>query len=313
MSFIMSGEATEAQIGAVLLSIRVKGTSPEELAAFAEVLRDHAVTVKHSYLDLVDTCGTGGGCASFNISTGAAILASAAGVRIAKHGNRAVSSKCGSADVLEALGVDLHADHERLLHLLDTVGIIFMFAPAHHQAMRHVGATRKQLQVRTIFNQLGPLANPAGATRQLIGVYDPEMLRPMAEALRTLGSERALIVHGDEGLDEISATTTTRYAKLWDGEITEGQFQPQDFGFDPIAADAIEPGENPEENAEILREAIGEPKSERFLAILPNAAAAVWLSGMEDDLSAACERARQAAGLPAAEKLEELVTASRLA
>lgn len=312
MSFLMSGEATEAQIGAVLLSIRVKGTTPDELAAYASVMRDHASTVKHCYDDLVDTCGTGGGCASFNISTAAAILASAAGVKIAKHGNRAVTSQCGSADVLEALGIKLQADQERLAHLLETVGIIFMFAPAHHQAMKHVGPARKQLEVRTIFNQLGPLANPAGARRQLIGVYDPAMLLPMAEALQTLGEERALIVHGDDGLDEISPVTATRYAKLWDGEVSQGVFEPFDFGFDPVSPSAIRPGETSEENADILREAISEPDSPRFTAILPSASAGIWLSGKASSLREASDLARETVGRVAVEKLEELVATSRM-
>lgn len=312
MRFLMSGTATEAQIGAVLLAIRVKGTTPTELAAYAEVMREHAATIKHCYNDLVDTCGTGGGCASFNISTAAAILASAAGVRIAKHGNRAITSKCGSADVLEALGIDFHAEQERLVHLLETVGIIFMFAPAHHQAMKHVGPARRQLEVRTIFNQLGPLANPAGAKRQLIGVYDQAMVRPMADALMTLGAERALVVHGDDDLDEISPVTGTSYALLDNGEVWEGRFSPEDFGARPIDPSALVPGENPAENAAILTEAITNPTSPRFAAILPSAAAAIYLSGMAESLSDAAEIARATCGAKAAEKLEELVTTSRM-
>jgi anthranilate phosphoribosyltransferase len=308
MRHLMSGEATEAQIGGALMALRVKGCTTGELAAFARVLRERAATFSHAHENLVDTCGTGGGIPSFNISTSAAIVASAAGVRVAKHGNRGVTSACGSADVLEAVGVRLTGDAEMLAHMLDAIGIVFLFAPSHHPAMRFVGKARKELGVRTVFNQLGPLANPVGAHRQLIGVYDSSLMRSMGEALRELGAERALIVHGDDGLDEISPVSPTQYVKVWEGKVTSGRLTPADFGLEPLPAAAIAPGQSVDESADLLREAVSDVDSPRAQAILPNAAAAIWLSGLEDDLRDAAERARMAISTGRArEKLEELV------
>ena len=235
MNYLMGGEATDAQIGAVLFGLRMKGCTTQELASFARVLRSKAAVLDHTHSDLVDTCGTGGGSESFNISTAAAIIACAAGARIAKHGNRAVTSSCGSADVLERLGVKIGGDPEQLSHTLETAHIVFLFAQAHHPAMRHVGKARKDLGVRTVFNQLGPLLNPAGANRQLIGVYDPGLMRSMGEALKLLGCERALIVHGKDGLDEISPVTDTEFVKVWDGKVSAGILTLEDFGLAPIA------------------------------------------------------------------------------
>jgi anthranilate phosphoribosyltransferase len=311
MRHLMSGEATEAQIGGVLLGLRIKGCTTRELAAFASVLRERAASVTHSFDDLVDTCGTGGGIPSFNISTAAAIVAAAAGVRIAKHGNRGVTSKCGSADVLEHLGVRIGGDQETLAHQLDTSRIVFLFAPSHHPAMRYVGKARQELGLRTVFNQLGPLANPAGAKRQLIGVYDGALMRSMAEALRLLGSERVLIVHGDDGLDEISPCTTTEYVRIWDGKISTGKFSPSDFGTELVDPAALEPADDCDGNAAILREAISDLESPRAQAILPSAAAAIWIGGLEDNLIAATDRARAAISSGrATEKLEQLIVAS---
>jgi anthranilate phosphoribosyltransferase len=288
--------------------MRIKGCTTQELAAFATVLREHAATISHSYSDLVDTCGTGGGSPSFNISTAAALVACAAGAKIAKHGNRGQTSSCGSADVLEELGVVIHSDPDRLRSILDKAGIVFLFAQAHHQAMRHVVSARKQLQVRTIFNQLGPLANPAGATRQLIGVYDAGLMRSMGEALNQLGTERALIVHGDDGLDEISPVTTTHYIKVWNGRVSPGQFTPADFGCEPLDPASLMPGESLQENGMILREAISDSKSRRAHAVLPSAAAAIWLAGLADDLFEAAAIARETvASGKAAAKLDELI------
>ncbi len=294
MAFLMSGDATEAQIGGVLLALRVKGCTTHELAAFAGVLREKALTVRNSFHDLVDTCGTGGGIPTFNISTASALVASAAGVRIAKHGNRAVTSKCGSSDVLEDLGVPIEGDAETLLRRLENHGIVFLFAPAHHPAMRHVGKARKELGVRTVFNQLGPLSNPAGASRQLIGVYEEGLMRSMGEALNRLGTERALLVHGDDGMDEISPVTTTQAIKVWNGRVEPITLRPHDFGLDPISPDALAPGETIHESGQILQEAIGDPNSPRAAAILPSVAAAIWLGGLEDTLPAAAERGRRA-------------------
>lgn len=310
MNFLMSGEATDAQIGAILFGLRMKGCTTRELASFIRVLRDKAAVLTHSHRNLVDTCGTGGGAHTFNISTAAAIIACAAGVRIAKHGNRAVTSTCGSADVLENLGVKIGGDPEQLAHTLEATHIVFLFAQAHHPAWRFVGKARRELGLRTVFNQLGPLINPAGARRQLIGVYDPGIMRSMGEALRLLDCERALIVHGQDGLDEISPVTSTEYVKVWEGRVTAGLLSLDDFGLKPIDASALAPGATVEDNAAILREAISDVNSKRAHAVLPSAAAAIWIGGLEDSLPAAVDRARSAitAGLPSA-KLEQLIRA----
>ena len=308
MTFLMGGEATDAQIGAVLFGLRMKGCTTQELAAFVRVLRAKAAVIRHTHKDLVDTCGTGGGSKSFNISTAAAIIACAAGARIAKHGNRAVTSTCGSADVLESLGVKIGGDPERLAHLLDNAHIVFLFAQAHHPAMRHVGKARGELGVRTVFNQLGPLLNPAGANRQLIGVYDSGLMRSMGEALKVLDCERALIVHGCDGLDEISPVAPTEFVKVWDGKVSSGTLQLDDFGLSPIDPIALTPGATIADNAAILREAISDVTSLRALAVLPSAAAAIWIAGLEPTLADAADRAKLAIASGAAfSKLEELV------
>jgi len=313
MRFLIGGEATDAQIGGVLLALRVKGCTTRELAAFAAELRAHAAVLPSNPDGLVDTCGTGGGIPSFNISTAAAFVAAGAGVRIAKHGNRAMSSKCGSADVLEAMGVPFGGEPEHLAHVLESVGLVFMFAQSHHPAMRHVARARKELGQRTVFNQLGPLLNPAGARRQLIGVYDPGLMRSMGEALNHLGCERAYLVHGLEGLDEISPSGPTEVVRVWHGRVSGETFEPKDFGLEPVDASALEPGETIEEAAAILREAITDPESPRAQAIVPSAAAAIHLAGIADTLPEAAERALQSiAGGAALAKLERLVEESSL-
>lgn len=309
MAFLMSGEASDSQIGGFLLALRVKGCTTRELAAFASVMRQKALIVQHAFDDLVDTCGTGGGAPSFNLSTAAAFVACGAGVRIAKHGNRSMTG-LGSAEVLDALGVRLGEEPEHLAHQLETVRMAFLFAPAHHPAMKHVAKPRRELGVRTVFNQLGPLANPAGARRQLIGVYDPGLMRSMAEALRLLETERAVFVHGKDGIDEASAAAETMYVKVWDGEVSVGTFQPSDFGIDPISPSALLPGTTPAENAAILKEAISEADSPRSLAILPSAAIAIWIAGLSETLIEAADRAREAIRSGKAHgKLEQLVAA----
>ncbi|MFZ4508725.1 MAG: anthranilate phosphoribosyltransferase [Fimbriimonas sp.] len=308
MRYLMGGEATDAQIGGVLIALRVKGCITRELAAFASVLRSQALTIRHDIPNLVDTCGTGGGAPSFNISTAAAIVSSAAGAKIAKHGNRAVTSSCGSADVLEALGVPLSGDPEHLLKVLGDIGIVFLFAPAHHPAMRHVGKARRELGVRTVFNQLGPLANPAGATRQLIGVFDAGLMRSMGEALRELGCERALLVHGDDGLDELSPCGRSEVVQVKDGRVSTTTVEPADFGLTPIDPIHLQPGETIADNAVILKEAISDPNSPRASAILPSVAAALWLGGVADDFRLGAEMGRAAIASGAAlGKLDALI------
>ena len=311
LAYLTGGEATDAQIGAAVTAIRVKGATATELAAFAQVMRDQSVGPRHEFSDLVDTCGTGGGVPSFNISTASTFVAAAAGVRIAKHGNRGVTSAYGSADVLETLGAQIQTSEEVLLRMIGTVGLGFMFAPAHHPAMRHVGAARKQLGFRTVFNQLGPLANPMGAKRQLVGVYDPRLAFPMAEALMKLGTERALVAHGEDGLDEISPVAPTRVALLWDGELTEGIFTPSGFGLEPVSAYAIRPGETAEENAAMLREAVTRVDSDRCTAVLGSAACAIWIAGLAPERRSATDLAREVVRSgAAAAKLEEFIQES---
>ena len=308
MAWLISGAANEAQVGGVLLALRVRGISGPELAGFARALRARAITLRPVYNDLVDTCGTGGGISSFNLSTAAAFVAAGAGVRIAKHGNRGVTSKCGMGDVLEALGVALGGSLDALEARLETTGIAFLFAPAHHPAMANVGKARRDLGVRTVFNQLGPLANPAGARRQLIGVYDSSLMQGMAEALNELGSERVLLVHGEDGLDEISAVAPTEAYHLQGGKIEPMRLTPADFGLIPISAEALASGRDAAENADILREAISDIGSNRAMAVLPNAAAAIWLAGLEPTFMAAADRARSSiASGKAAQKLAEAI------
>ena len=312
MRYLMSGDATDAQIGAMLAAYRLKGANTRELAAFARVLRGKSLQVQHDIPNLVDTCGTGGGIPSFNLSTAAAIVAASAGAKIAKHGNRAVTSACGSADVLEAAGIKFGGDPEQLGHQLETAGIIFLFAPSHHPAMKHVGSARKQLGFRTVFNQLGPLANPAGAQRQLIGVYELAIMRSMGEALKELGAERALIVRGTDGLDEISPCAPTEYVKLENDYVSVGTFSPKDFGLEPVDPAALAPGQSLHESAQILEEAITKPNSPRSAAILPNAAAALWLGGISDTLTEGAERARAAVETGAAADLFQRLRADSL-
>ena len=294
MGDLMAGELQDAQIGGLLVGLRMKGVTATELAGFADAMRGNALTLEHSFPNLVDTCGTGGGPSTFNLSTGAAILAAAAGAKVAKHGNRAVTSNCGSADVLEALGVGLGADPERLLGALDKIGIAFLFAPNHHPAMRHVGPARKALGVRTVFNQLGPLANPAGAKRQLVGVYDESLIEPMAEALLLLGAEHAYVVHSSEGMDEISPCGPTSVAVVYKGRVSTASLSPKDFGLDPVPWEALAPGADAQANADILKEALEDQDSPRAAALLPNAATALHLCGIAGSLEQGAHLARAA-------------------
>jgi anthranilate phosphoribosyltransferase len=249
---------------------------------------------------------------SFNISTASSFVACAAGVKIAKHGNRGVTSACGSADVLEALGAQIQTEEPVLIKLLRTVGIGFLYAPAFHPGMKNVGAARSSLGFRTVFNQLGPLANPMGAKRQLIGVYDPKIAFPMAEALMILGTERALLAHGEDGLDEISPCAPTRFSLLWDGELSQGILTPEGFGLKRLDKSCVRPGNTVEENAALLREALTEVDSPRCTAILPSAACAIWIADLAPDRKTATEMAREVVKDGSAmEKLREFVKQSK--
>jgi anthranilate synthase/phosphoribosyltransferase len=287
MSQIMAGEATPAQIGAYLMALRVKGETVDEITGSARAMRRSAVKVKPATPpeELVDTCGTGGdGSNSFNISTTAAFVVTGAGQKVAKHGNRAASSKCGAADVLVALGVNLDVTPEQVADAIDEVGIGFLFAVKHHPAMKHAIGPRRELGVRTIFNALGPLTNPAGALSQIMGVYDGALTEPIAKVLGELGSRGAFVVHGHGGLDELTTTGPNRVSRLQDGQVTTEMLDPIDLGFnraDP--ADLL--GGTAEENAKITRAILsGQENGSRRDVVVLNAAAALVAAGRADDL-----------------------------
>ena len=284
MDQIMSGQATDAQIGGFLIALRCKGESVDEIAGFAQVMREKVTPIEGGKSTLVDTCGTGGdGSGTFNISTTVAFVAAGAGLTVAKHGNRAMSSQCGSADVLQALGVNVEAGPEQVRRCLDQAGIGFLFAPMLHAAMKHAIGPRKELGTRTVFNVLGPLTNPAGAKRQLLGVYAAALTQKLAAVLGALGSERAFVVHGSDGLDEITSTGSSTVTELRDGNLNTYEVQPSDFGFRIATAEALKGG-SATENAKILSSILdGDPGAPREIVIM-NAAAAVAAGGLAEDL-----------------------------
>jgi len=275
---IMAGNASEIQISAFLIALRTKGETVEELAGLARTMRSMAARVTVARDDLLDTAGTGGGRRTFNVSTTAALIAAGAGCTVAKHGNRSATGLSGSADVLEALGARIDLGPAQVARCIDEVGFGFMFAPAHHQATRYVIPVRRELGVRTIFNFLGPLTNPAGATRQLIGVSDAAYLETMAGALALLGTEHALLVSSEDGLDELSVCAPTQVVEVLDGEIRRYAVAPEDVGLRRAPADTV-PGGDPAQNAETARAIFaGEPGAARDLAAL-NAGAAIYAAG----------------------------------
>lgn len=308
---IMSGEATAAQVAALLMALRVKGETADEVAGAARALRAAMIPIDADEREsLVDTCGTGGGAVTtFNISTAAALLAAGAGVRIAKHGNRSFTSRSGSADVLEALGVPLDATPTTMGDVLRRAGVVFMFAPTLHPAMRHVGPVRRELGIPTVMNIIGPLANPAGAGRQVIGVADRNRLPLLAGALASLGAVHALVVHGEPGMDEVSPMGPTHVAEVRDGSVREWVIDPQQLGFGSVAADDLAGGD-PTTNARIIEAVLaGEGPEGARAAVLLNAAAAIYVSGMVATLSEALTKAREAldsgAGRRALERLRQ--------
>ncbi len=253
MDAIMAGEATPAQIGGLLVALRLKGETPDEIAGFAEAIRGHVLAVAPRRDDLVDTAGTGGdGQATINISTAAALVAAAAGAAVAKHGNRAVSSASGSADVLEALGFSLELPTERIERSIDELGFGFLFAPTHHPGFRHAAPVRRELATRTVFNVLGPLTNPAGARAQVVGVYDTALVYTIAEVLARLGARRAFVVHGFGGIDELSPAGPNLVCEVVDGEVREREVDPQALGLPPCAPEELRGG-SPEQNARVIR------------------------------------------------------------
>ncbi len=313
MDEIMRGEATPAQIGGFLIALRAKGETPDEITGCAEAMRDHVLAVRPRRDDLVDTAGTGGdGTHTINISTAAALVAAAAGAAVAKHGNRAVSSACGSADVLEALGFTLELEPQRIAKSIDELGFGFLFAPSHHPAMRHAAAVRKELATRTVFNVLGPLTNPAGARAQVVGVYSPELVRTIAEVLARLGARRAYVVHGGGGIDELSPVGPNLVAEVVDGRVLERQLDPEtELGIPRCSVDELRGG-SPAENAEAIREVFAGKNGGRRNAILLNAAGAIAASGHAADLREGLEVARRTIDSGAAgERLELLIAFSR--
>ncbi|MGK2963663.1 MAG: anthranilate phosphoribosyltransferase [Gemmatimonadaceae bacterium] len=306
---IMRGEATAVQIAAMLAGLRVKGETAEIVAGVVRALRNVMVRLPvDDPADLVDTCGTGGGAVqTFNISTAAALVAAGAGVRIAKHGNRSFTSRCGSADVLEALGVGIESTVPVMARALDSAGIVFMYAPLMHPAMRHVGPIRRELGIPTVMNIVGPLANPAGATRQVVGVADSYRVPILAGALAELGSVHAMVVHGEPGLDEISPLGTTRVVEIRAGSISEWTIDPADYGL--AATDRAElAGGDPADNARIITGILqGGGSAAARAAVILNAAAAIHVSGRVGDFAEGVSAARRALderkGLTALEKL----------
>ncbi len=305
---VMEGRAGEVQAGAFLIALRAKGETVAELVGLARTMRRLAASVEPSRQDLVDTAGTGGGPSTFNISTAAALVAAGAECPVAKHGNRSNTSRCGSADVLEALGVRIDLDPAAVARCIDEIGFGFMFAPRHHAAMKHIAGVRRELGVRTIFNFLGPLTNPAGARRQLLGVADRLYQETIAEALLGLGCERALVVCADDGLDELSIAGRTRVVEVAEGRTEEWLITPEDLGIARTDLQSIAGG-SPVENAATVRAVLaGEPGAPREVVAI-NAGAAILVAGGARDLASGVERAHEAIDSGAAAGLLERLIA----
>jgi len=314
MGAIMSGDATPAQIGALLVGLTMKGERPAEIVGLATTMRANAVPLSKKFDDVFDTCGTGGDrSGTFNISSAAALVAAAAGLRVAKHGNRSVSSQCGSADVYEALGVNVAAEPSVVERSLETVGIAFFFAPTFHPSMRHAGPVRRELAVRTSFNLLGPLTNPAGTQSQLVGVPHSELTELIAKALLLLGSKRAWVVHGADGIDEMSTVGHTKISECRDGAVSTFYVHPSDFGISRAERTDLMGGDS-RTNAAILREILAGEKGARRDVVLLNAGASLFVGGRASSVREGIERSAEAIDSGAARaKLEAMIAASRQA
>ncbi|WP_324779274.1 anthranilate phosphoribosyltransferase [Thiobacillus sedimenti] len=313
MRQIMRGELTPVQIAGIIMGLRVKKETVGEIAAAAQVMREFAATVPaQNSAHLVDTCGTGGDAAhTFNISTTAAFVAAAAGARVAKHGGRSVSSTSGSADVLEALGVNLELTPEDVAASIDAIGIGFMFAPKFHGAMKHAAPVRRELGVRTIFNILGPLTNPAGAPHQLLGVFHPDLVGILVRVLQRLGSRHVMVVHGSDGMDEITLAGETLIGELKDGEVTEYTIHPREFGLETCGSEALKVWDAAQAKDRLLSVLDNLPGPARDIVLL-NAGAAIYVADRAATLGEGIERARDAIASGAArEKLNQLVAFSR--
>ena len=304
MNQIMGGEATQAQVGAFITALRMKGETIEEITGAARVMRDHATPIRvGKALDIdreeinldretiLDTCGTGGsGTKSFNISTTVAFVVSACGVKVAKHGNRSISSACGSADVLESLGVNLNVTPEQVESCINEVGVGFLFAPALHGAMKYAIGPRREIGIRTIFNILGPLTNPAGADRQVLGVYDEKLVEVLAKVLVKLGCQRGFVVHGKDGMDEITLTGPTRVAEINEGQVTLSTIEPEDFGLRRCLLSDLQGGDA-EENAAIVRDVLAGSEGPKRDVVLLNAAYALVAAGITESVDAGLQKA----------------------
>jgi anthranilate phosphoribosyltransferase len=311
MGSIMSGEATSAQIAGFLVALRAKGETADEIAGCAEAMREHALVVRPQRDDLVDTAGTGGdGAKTINISTAAGLVAAAAGAGVAKHGNRAVSSASGSADVLEALGFNLELPPERIARSIDELGFGFLFAPTHHPAMRHAAPVRRELAARTVFNVLGPLTNPAGARAQVVGVYSPELVPTIADVLVRLGATRAFVVHGAGGIDELSPAGPNVVCEVVDGDVRTRNIDPLELGLEPSDPAELRGG-SPQQNAAAIHAVFAGENGGRRNAILLNAAGAIAAAGNVEDLREGLELARDAVDSgAAAAQLQQLIAFS---
>jgi len=311
MDQVMAGEATSAQIAGLLIALRARGETVEEMTGFVESMRAHATPLEVPP-GSIDTCGTGGDRAgTFNISTAAALVAAGAGIPVAKHGNRAASSRCGSADVLEALGVDITLDADGVRRCIDVAGMGFCFAPTFHPAMRHAGPARRELAVRTVFNVLGPLANPGRVKKQALGVGAPSLAPLMIRVLKDLGHERALVFYGEDGLDELTTTGPSRVFQLRNGKIDDFELDPKDLGLGRARADELKGG-TPAENAALLRQVLNGDTGPRRDVVLLNAAAAILAAGRAEDWPQAMDVARESLDSGrAAQVLSRLIETSR--
>jgi anthranilate phosphoribosyltransferase len=304
---IMSGDATPAQIGAFITALRIRGESPDVIAGCADAMREKFTAVHAPTDRVIDTCGTGGDKAhTFNISTATAFVAAGAGITVAKHGNRSVSSQCGSADVLAELGLDLSVDSETMGQALQEIGIAFLFAPSLHPAMKYAIGPRREIGIRSVFNILGPLSNPAGAQYGVLGVYSEDLVPTLAEAAQRLGAKHLFVVHGRDGLDEITITTSSLVGEVRDGTVSVREFNPEEIGIDPCAPEDLKGGA-PAENAQIIREVLGGSPGPKRDIILVNAAAAITAGGGSDTLQEGLEAARHSIDSGSAlDKLESL-------
>lgn len=311
MRIIMTGEATPAQIGGFLVGLRMKGESVDEIASAAKVMRELATGVKVSGDHVVDIVGTGGdGSNTFNISTACTFVVAAAGGTVAKHGNRSVSSKSGSADLLEAAGVKLDLNAEQVAKCINEVGVGFMFAPMHHSAMKHAIGPRKEMAVRTIFNVLGPLTNPAGAPNQLLGVFEDALVEPLAEVLNKLGSNHVMVVHSEDGMDEISIGAATNVSELKDGKVTSYQITPEQFGFTKTNISELAVS-GAEESLAVIKKVLDNEAGPAKDIVVFNSGAAIYVAGLANSLEAGIEKAKDVIASGAAKaKLEELIKLS---